>query len=298
VIQDTISKNTIQVVEYDYESKGKHFYFEGRTAPYVDPMTGEALVVWIAREITERIEAEQQRLELAVEKEKVTFLREFLDNTTHDLKTPLTIVGTSLYLLSKKVTNASQQRHIHTLNEQVMILNQMIDDLLAVARLDGVPEFNLNPTDISALLEDIVKQLRPNIEYKQQKLHLNIVHEPLIVDANADELRRALLNLLDNAVKYTPENGSVTINGRREKAQVVIEIQDTGIGIPESDRKYIFNRFYRSEAARFAAAGTGLGLSIAQRTIELHNGHIEVESEAQHGTTFRVYLPLALASNK
>jgi signal transduction histidine kinase len=138
----------------------------------------------------------------------------------------------------------------------------------------------------------MVRQLRPQSEKKNQRLSTTFTVESIIVPASRSELSRALTNLIDNAIKYTPEYGQVTIDLRVADAVMIIQIHDTGIGIKAENIPHIFDRFYRSELGRMAATGTGLGLAIVKRIIELHGGRIEVESEPGQGTTFSVYLPI------
>jgi signal transduction histidine kinase len=131
---------------------------------------------------------------------------------------------------------------------------------------------------------------------KDRHLDLKMVHvEPLRVNGNIDRLKQMLLNLLDNAIKFTPEGGSVTLSLHQQDADAVIEISDTGIGIAPEEVSRVFDRFYQSDPSRTnndKGTGFGLGLSIAQWIVNAHNGAISVESEVGKGTTFRICIPV------
>jgi signal transduction histidine kinase len=118
--------------------------------------------------------------------------------------------------------------------------------------------------------------------------------EPCIIDADIDLLQRLIVNLVDNAVNYTPTGGQVTVSLALESAFAVFSVEDTGIGIEARDLQHIFDRFYRSEPARKTTNGTGLGLSIVKEVVDLHQGRIEVSSAPDNGTRIRIYLPIAV----
>jgi signal transduction histidine kinase len=143
-------------------------------------------------------------------------------------------------------------------------------------------------------MHDVIDFLRPKAELKQIQLSLYLAESASIILASSGELSRALINLIDNAIKYTPNNGKVTISVYFEVSQLVFEVQDTGIGMSSEDMQRIFERFFRADRARKEAPGKGLGLEITRRIIELHGGKINLESEVNNGTTFRVWLPLKI----
>lgn len=298
IVRQTLDVNTTQVLEYTQTIGGQVVHFEGRVAPFNDPKTGERLVMWVSRNITERIQAEEQHLELTVEREKLAFLRDFVDSIVHDLKTPLTVVRTSLNLLERSKDENKRQARIAGIYTQVDIITQMLDDLLAMARLDNLPNLPMATVDLQVLIEEIMVYLRPKAEHQSQQIHIDIGTDTLNMLAAEDELRRALTNLIDNAIKYTPEHGTVSVRVACEDDGTVIEVKDTGIGIKAEDLPHLFDRFFRSDNAKSHATGTGLGLAITKRIIELHGGHITVESQYQLGSIFRVWLPpdLGIAS--
>jgi PAS domain S-box-containing protein len=294
IVRQTLDSNTIQVLEYTHNIGGQLIHFEGRVAPFNDPKSGERLVMWVSRNITERVHAEEQHLELTVEREKLAYIRNFVDSIVHDLKTPLTVIRTSLHLLERTQDESKRKTRIAGMYTQVDIITQMLDDLLALARLDTMPNLPMDTVDLQVLLEEIMVYLRPKAEHQSQEVDIFVETEALEIMASADELRRALTNLIDNAIKYTPEYGTVAIRIACDGHETLVEVKDTGIGIKAEDLPFLFDRFYRSDNAKSHATGTGLGLAITKRIIELHGGRITVESQYQQGSTFSVWLPANL----
>jgi PAS domain S-box-containing protein len=291
-IEKTIESSTIQIFEYNSPIRDEEYIFEGRTIPFKDPVSGEPHVLWVSRDISLRKEAEAQRLALTIEKEKLEFFRDFVNNMTHDLKTPLTVIETSLYLSQRAKEVDERNKRFELARKQVQILNAMIDDMLSIARFDNIPQFELKETNLFDFLQTLIQDILPRAEHKLQELSFSFEPELLLIEANHGELGRAITNLIDNAIKYTPENGKISLEVYEEQDEVLIKIQDSGIGISANSLPHIFERFYRSENGRFAASGTGLGLAITQHIIELHEGRIHVESKINQGSTFYVRLPV------
>ncbi|MBZ0287378.1 MAG: PAS domain-containing protein [Anaerolineae bacterium] len=251
------------------------------------------LIIAIGQDISERQQAEQQRLELAVEKERVSLLKEFIGNMSHDLKTPLSVIKTSLYLLERVTDPERQQSKMETIKQQVLLLEKLIEDVLTMSQLDHTPELTLASVDLNHLLTDVEHKLRPSAEGKRLSTRLELdSHLPPVL-ASESELFRVMANLLENAIKYTPEPGTVVIRTRMDHTMVVTEVIDTGIGISPQEMPRIFERFFRANQARsIDIPGTGLGLAIVKRIVDMHHGQIEVESTPGKGSVFRVLLPV------
>jgi len=246
-------------------------------------------------DVTERKRAEKQTIELAVAKEREDNLREFISTMSHDLKTPLTVMNTSLYLLERINDPVKQKDRIVTLKNQVALLERFIQDILVISRLDHTPGLNLKLVDLNRLAQDIERRLLPAAEGKNLRLGLDLSATTPTVLGDESELERALLNLVENAISYTPREGSVIIRTARQGENAIIEVVDSGIGVAEGDLPKIFDRFYRSmETQNMEPRGTGLGLAIVKQILDLHGGNIEVESAVGKGSTFRVQLPLLL----
>jgi PAS domain S-box-containing protein len=252
------------------------------------------VLIGIGQDITERKQAEKQRLELAVERERVGLLKEFIGNMSHDLKTPLTVLNTSLYLLERLNDPQHQQTRIANMKQQVLLLQNLIEDILTMSRLDHTPDFTLEPVNLNDLLYDVEHKLHPAAEHKRLILTMEFdSHQPSVL-ANESELYRVMVNLIENAIKYTPASGTVTIRTLQNGSQAVVEVADTGIGIGADELPHIFDRFFRADEARSAdTPGTGLGLAIVKRIVDMHNGLLNVDSTPGKGSVFRVSLPLA-----
>jgi PAS domain S-box-containing protein len=249
-------------------------------------------LVGFSIDITERKQIEAQKLELALAKEKTNFLKNFLNNISHDFKTPLSIMNTSLYLLEKSNDPDYRSIKIETLKAQVQHLQHYIQDILTISRLDSLPEMTTQPLDVNLLIQEVEKQFHTVAEKKHLKIHLALGVDLPLVTADADELKRAFVNMLENALRYTPDGGSITLRTAASGQRIHVDIQDTGIGIGESDLPYIFESFYRADKARaMDTGGTGLGLAIVKRIIEMHQGTITVESAPGVGSTFHIQLP-------
>lgn len=271
---------------------------DGREIPTITKVTrgewnGQAALFGNSRDITERKQMEAQRLELALEKQRTELLKELIGNLSHDLKNPLATIDFSLVMLEKSITSDAQQNELETIRRQSERLTKLIQDILALSRLDHLPSLEQKLVDLNQVLDKVQKSLQPSIRQKKQNLTItnNVKQLPPIM-GDETELERAFVNLVDNAVHYTPDGGSIVIKTKAIDGKCVLEIVDTGMGIPHEDLPKIFDRFYRSPNSRRAQkSGTGLGLAIVKRVVEMHHGSIEVKSKIGKGSTFRVELP-------
>ena len=216
---------------------------------------------------------------------------------SHDLKTPLSVIKTSLYLLEHLQDPERQKEKIEVIKEQTLLLEKLIQDVLTMSRLDHGAEPTFGPVDLIAVIYDAKAKILPAAERKHQTIHLELDTDITCVLGSEDELWRMMMNLMENAVNYTPENGQITVRAFLQDGTAHIEIADTGIGISEKDLPRIFERFYRADPARQVEyGGTGLGLAIVNKIVEMHGGKISVESELEKGTTFQVTLMLCPSS--
>ncbi len=250
----------------------------------------EPCLMSLTRDVT------QYRL-LALQQEKLAMLRQFLGNVSHDLKTPLTTIKSSLYVLKKSPDEEKKQHQMKVLELQTERMEHLLDEMFSLLRLDAGAEFDFEIADINALIRLVLAKHHALALAKHHQVAFVTESEiqPLRMDKSYLEL--ALGKLLVNAHHYTPEAGHVTVRTFTQNHQVIIEIEDTGIGIMPSDLPHIFERFYRADWARSTASGgTGLGLTIAQKIVEAHGGQIRVESMVGEGTRFQIVLPLLSAS--
>ena len=224
--------------------------------------------------------------------------QEFVANVSHELKTPLSVIKVCVETLLDGAIEDPQHRgqFLEQLDFQSNRLHALILDLLSLARIESGEElFDFQPVPVSDVVEECVERHRPRAEAKGQVLEIVPPdgEEALVVWADEEAVEQILDNLLDNAVKYTPEGGRVSVRWRREGEQVCLEVADTGIGIPAADLPRIFERFYRVDKARSREmGGTGLGLSIVKHLVQAMHGSVRAASRLGQGTTFTVCLPV------
>ncbi|MHB8056163.1 MAG: HAMP domain-containing sensor histidine kinase, partial [Candidatus Aminicenantales bacterium] len=219
--------------------------------------------------------------------------RDFIANVSHELRTPLSAISGAVEMLEDgKGKDAPAAYDI--LRRHVVRMRSIVDDLLKLGELEspGVRP-DMGDLDVTALARRAVDLHAVRAREKGLDLRLETAPGLPLLRADAFHIEQMLINLVDNAVKYT-EKGGVTIGLRAEEGMMVIEVGDTGPGIPENDRERIFERFYRADKSRSRLlGGTGLGLSIVKHVVQLHGGKIEVRSEEGKGTTFTVRVPLS-----
>jgi heavy metal sensor kinase len=221
-------------------------------------------------------------------------LRRFTADASHELRTPLTAMrSVGEVALRNTLETAAYRDVIGSMLEEVDRLTRLVESLLILTRADS-GKYQLAPEtlDLAALAGNVIDQLRVLADEKQQHLTLKA---PIQIHATADTalMRHALMNLIHNAIKYTPNGGTITVEVSRTGAgQATIEVRDTGPGIPASHRDRIFDRFYRVDASRSRdEGGVGLGLAIARWAVEANGGQIKLASDGEVGSSFHVLLP-------
>jgi signal transduction histidine kinase len=176
----------------------------------------------------------------------------------------------------------------------------LVEDLLTLAQLEsGNPNLQMGPVDLSSFLPEMVRDWEKKLTRKQLNIVVDLPTELPPICADRTRLQEALYNLLDNAVKYSREQGEIRLNARQRDGGIELAVSDDGIGIATEDLPRIFERFYRADKSRSAdkVRGTGLGLAIVKHIAQLHGGRVEAESELEKGTTIRVILPSANSSD-
>ncbi|NWG15009.1 MAG: PAS domain-containing protein [Chloroflexi bacterium] len=257
--------------------------------------SGDKILSMIATitDVTARKQSEEQRIELALERERVNMLQTLIQDTSHDLKTPLTALNTSIYLLKKYIVNSEyperRQHHADVLEAQVEYLAKIVDDLASSSKSQR-PEWSMAMVNINRMLESVIEEYTPVAQRAGQTLTFNPGADVSSIPGEATRLRRAVTNIITNALKYTPEGGTIMVQSWIDGDYAVITVQDDGPGIHPDDLLLIFERFYRADPA--GGEGHGLGLAIARNIVEAHNGRIDVESAPGQGSRFHVRLPL------
>jgi signal transduction histidine kinase len=224
--------------------------------------------------------------------------REFVANVSHELKTPLTSVqGFAQAILDGTAdTSESRTQAVQIIYNEAGRMHRMVLDLLDLARLDaGTADLKMSAVDVQALLQNIVIKFTPQAQKAGIRLDLDIPAALPAVLGDGDRLAQVFINLVDNALKFTPAGGRVILSAIPAGSEMELTVSDTGPGIPPEALPRLFDRFYQVDASRAGGEGhgAGLGLAIAKEIVEAHGGRISVRSELGHGTTFVIHLPLA-----
>jgi signal transduction histidine kinase len=219
--------------------------------------------------------------------------RRFVSDASHELKTPLA----SIRLLADSILHSEQidldttREFVSDIGEEADRLTRISEKLLTLTRLDAEQEVEREPVDLAEVIRRCEHMLRPLAQVSQVELDSRL-EENCLVYATGDDLSQVVFNLMENAVKYNLPGGRVMVDLYREGEQVVFQVEDTGVGIPEEDLDRIFDRFYRVDKARSrAAGGTGLGLSIVRATVWQHGGTVSARSRQPEGSCFTVRFP-------
>lgn len=287
--------------EYRYHNSksGETAWLAIKAHPVFLPEGGIQFTVSILRDITQRKQLEAQSNELLAERERVKVLQRFVSDMSHDFRTPLAILSSSLYLMQKNTDPEKQKAHAVKATHQIQRMEKLLSELLQSARLDeNKVAFHLRQIDVNVFLEPIINEY--NTIAVDKDIHIQFLPKTDGCIANLDtvEFDHAFRNLMENAIAYTHSKGSITIQTGKIANETFISIEDTGIGISPHDLPHIFERFYRADQARSTnTGGNGLGLSIVKRIIEGHEGSIDVRSEAGIGTTFVIRLPSQQATD-
>ena len=227
-----------------------------------------ALVVRLAMEERSRTEIEEAR-------------RQLVAAASHDLRTPLA----SLRLLVESiddgvVTGETRDRYLGEIRTHVAVLSDLVDDLFELSRIEaGEISWTMRQVELGDLIGDTVAAMRAPAEARGVKIAAELPQGHVLAQANAEKVQRVLFNLIQNAIRHTPADGSVTVRARNDGADVEVEVADDGEGIPASDGERVFEAFYRGDAAR-GEDGAGLGLAISRAIVEAHGGKIWLEPGA------------------
>jgi len=243
------------------------------------------------RRLTEQLNAMLDRIEVSVKR-----ITQFTADASHDLRTPLALIRTNAELALRRTRTDSEYREtlarILSTSEET---TELIEQLLLLARADAnVAQLKLETTMLSPVLQAVAQKANLLSAGKGLTFSQSVVSSNDSLFANQPALERLFMTVLDNAIKYTPPGGHVSLSLHLENSQAIIEVTDTGIGITEKDLPHVFERFYRADHARSREThGSGLGLSIAKWIAETHNGSIDLHSQLGQGTRVTIRLPLA-----
>jgi two-component system phosphate regulon sensor histidine kinase PhoR len=239
--------------------------------------------VWIIRDVTQQKLAEEMR-------------DSFVDTATHELRTPLANIKAyaETLALADMIDVEQQKQFLNTINSEATRLARFVDDLLSVSSMEvGSMALNKQVTELHRMLNEVLNKIKPQIDEKRLTFEVSIpekLPEPRI---DKDKIATVLVNLLGNAVKYTPAGGRVAFRVHATDQNLEIDVEDTGVGIAENELSKVFDKFFRSDDPRVQEQkGTGLGLALVQEVVRLHGGRVSVDSEIDKGSTFQIVLPI------
>jgi len=259
------------------------------TQPLIAEDTGEVYgVVTTFIDITEQRRMQQQTVDAVLHEARVQLLSNFIRSTSHELRTPLSVISTSAYFLRRSDDPVVRTRHADKVTEQIKRLTTLIDMLLLMSKLDSDIEISLVPTRLSDVVEVVSSEIGPDCNAKGHTFSMDV--GDLKVIGNGDFLVTMLNELVKNACHYTPAGGEISLWAQPEDDNVLIGVDDNGMGISPEDLPHIYEHFWRKDDSH-AEPGFGLGLTAVYKIVDLHNGTINVESRPGEGTWFRVRLP-------
>ena len=237
---------------------------------------------------------------IAITMQEITYLKqvdrlknEFVNTISHDLRSPLTAILGYVDLLDRVGPVNDQQRgFIQRVQVSVESITALVNDLLELGRIEAGFDSQNEVVPLDSILRYSLENANGQISEKRQNLHLEIPMDIPAMRGNPIRLRQMLDNLVGNAIKYTPEDGTITVEMEGQGDQIILRITDNGPGIPPADQPHIFEKFYRASNVPKGLGGSGLGLAIVKSIVDSHQGRVWVESLQGHGSTFTVVLPV------
>lgn len=218
---------------------------------------------------------------------------DFVHTVSHDLRSPLTAILGYVELIERAgPINDLQRDFIRRVQVSVHNITSLVDDLLDLGRIEAGFDTRMETVHLDQIIHYAADGMRKQLGEKGHHLQIQLPPDLPGVLANPVQMRQMVDNLLDNAIKYTPSGGTITVSGHLEQNQIILQVSDNGIGIPALDLPYIFDKFYRASNAAPEMSGTGLGLAIVKSIVENHHGRVWVDSTVGKGTTFTIVLPL------
>ncbi|MBX3062121.1 MAG: hypothetical protein KF726_04045 [Anaerolineae bacterium] len=312
--------------EFEIRHGGVYYCYD----VYVTPLNHATKSIYgkllVLRDVTLRKLSQSHAVELTLEREKMRLLEQFLQNASHDLRTPLAVVKTALYTMKDLTRRVDQQiDHFSSpdpgevrnaaheikllasrqgdklvrIENSVDRLAYIVESLLEITRLESEAQEPIitEPGDLNEIVEEAFINVQADAARKNITVRFQPHADAVPVMLHTSKLGLAVSKLVDNAVRYTQTGGSVQLHVSTAGNQAVIDIEDTGVGISPEDEPHIFERFYRGDKARSSATGgTGLGLPIAKSIVQAHGGRIDFASMEKHGSCFSIYLPLIATS--
>lgn len=285
-IPDVLTNLFHRVVQSEQQQVVEVNFQNGNYVVLMTPLYNQTNVrgaVAVLRDMTEERRLEKMR-------------QDFIANVSHELRTPMVMLQGYSEAILDDIVSTKEEVHefIQIIYDESVRLGRLVNDLLDLARMEsGVVELHWEVIEVVPFVEKIIRKFQGIVKEKSVELHAVYRSDVKQISFDPDRMEQVFTNLIDNAVRHTNEGGEVLLIIDQDAKGVSFEVKDSGIGIPEEDVSFIFERFYKGDKARTRGktGGTGLGLAIAKNIIETHGGHISVHSVVSEGTTFSIFLP-------
>jgi signal transduction histidine kinase len=281
-------------VHFENYSQSLNKYFEVTAFA-----TGYHQFAIVFADITDKKLLEQRKTELEIEKSKNNLLSTVLANLSHDFRTPISIINTSLYLIERLDDPNKRSEKIKQIKSQAELFERFIKDVIAILNLEYTNSTNKTNVNVNDILKDVANVFTRRMQKNGQTLNMNIDFNIPDIQANPNQMAQAFNCLVENAVNFTDDGGLINISTNMKDGDIHVIVEDSGIGIDSEELPKIFDKFYRIDKARsHKSGGLGLGLSIVKKVMELHNFKINVISVRNKGTKFDVTIPGSAISKR
>lgn len=278
--------------EFTCQSQAQQFIPVYVSANYLS-LDHTTVICLIVADLSAQKQAEQRVIELSLEKQRSKLLADFVRDTSHDLRTPITAILSGLYLLQRNQDEMRRSEKIRDVERLVLYLNRVLEQFQQMAVLDSMTELSLRKSDLNRLVMDAVFAVSEQVETKPITISTSFESPSNEVQCDPELLFRALVELLQNAIRFMPSGGQIQVRLRLlNEHELALEVEDDGIGISPDKLPHVFERFYKVDETRGMTGGAGLGLPMVKRISELHRGLLEVESIPGKKTIFRIVLPV------
>jgi|GEM_PF-2849932 len=285
VYQHVLNTREMAIMPLETMIGDKQYYFEARIVPLNDDE-----VISIVRDMTEIRRSQQHEIDLLLEKERHELLATFVQDASHEFRTPLSIITTNLYILTHTDDVEKQQLKVQQIHDQIQQINNLLSMMLKITQLDKLPA-TMQPLSILPLFQSVASVWQSRSSIPIHYHHVDVSPSVQVL-GDYEILQEAISILIDNAQRFGNADNVVDVQLTQTETTITISVTDKGVGIPRDSLPYIFNAFWREDTAH-TTPGLGLGLSMAQKIINLHNGVMKVESEVDKGSRFDIILPIA-----
>lgn len=287
ITQFDVLKDFLEQIKDSGEYLKQEIKLKGKTISVrMAPLLDENMKLWGVLAVLQDVTRERKLEDLR---------REFLGDVSHELRTPLTYLqGYTEALLDDMVKNEEERsRYLSIILEETLRLRRLVDDLLDLSHIEaGHLDIKKNDMSIESIVEKVSKKVEPLCNSKNIELAVEIEDNIPLIVADEDRIEQVLINLVDNAVRYSPKDSKVTVKVRPSDEGVIVTVKDSGPGIPPEELPFVWERFYKVDKSRERKKnGTGLGLAIVKKIVELHNGRVWAQNCDEGGTEFSFYLP-------